>query len=245
MAKEQGQDYLFADKKSGKGEIEGFMNLIEKLREDMVGKKGLSGKVMEMVETINYWGYLVTEFSKDEKKARWKYANINYLVEMIRNWENDPDNLDTGLYAYLNRISLLTRTDNDEDSTNKVNLMTIHASKGLEFPVVLIAGAEKGIIPHERSLEDAGDGDTNPLEEERRLFYVAITRARDKLFLTSCHKRKRLQNISEQQPSPFLSEIPAHLIENHGDTIEEKTDNQDTAEMFFSRIREQYGNAPL
>jgi DNA helicase-2/ATP-dependent DNA helicase PcrA len=118
--------------------------------------------------------------------------------------------------------------------------MTIHASKGLEFPVVFIAGAEKGIIPHERSLEDAGL-DMNPLEEERRLFYVAITRARDKLFLTSCHKRKRLQTVSEQQPSPFLSEIPAHLIENHGDAIEAETESQDTAEMFFSRMRERYG----
>jgi DNA helicase-2/ATP-dependent DNA helicase PcrA len=239
LAKEQGQDYLFADKK-GSNEIESFMSLIEKLRENMVGKKGLSGKVLEMVETINYWGHLVTEFSKDEKKARWKYANINYLIEMIKNWENDPDNLDTGLFAYLNRISLLTRTDNNEDSTNKVNLMTIHASKGLEFPVVFIAGAEKGIIPHDRSLEDAGL-DTNPMEEERRLFYVAITRARDKLFITSCHKRKRLQNISEQQPSPFLAEIPAQLIENHGDATEEKTDSQDSAEMFFSKMRERYG----
>jgi DNA helicase-2/ATP-dependent DNA helicase PcrA len=238
LAKEQGQDYLFADKKGG-NEIEGFMSLIEKLREDLVGKKGLSGKVLEMVETINYWGYLVTEFSKDEKKARWKYANINYLIEMIRNWENDPDNLDTGLFAYLNRIGLLTRTDNNEDSTNKVNLMTIHASKGLEFPVVFIAGAEKGIIPHDRSLEDAGF-DTNPMEEERRLFYVAITRARDKLFITSCHKRKRLQTISEQQPSPFLAEIPAQLIENHGDATEDQTSSQDSAEMFFSKMRERY-----
>jgi DNA helicase-2/ATP-dependent DNA helicase PcrA len=192
-----------------------------------------------MTDTINYWGYLVTEHSKDEKKARWKYNNINYLIQMIEQWEHDPDNLDPSLYAYLNRISLLTRQDNEENEGGKVNLMTIHASKGLEFPVVFIAGVEDGIIPHQRSLEDAGD--FNALEEERRLFYVAITRARDKLFISSCLKRRRLQNIQEQKPSPFLSEIPPHLIENH--EVKEKDDgNSDAAQIFLSRIAERYGN---
>ena len=200
----------------------------------MLGEPGLklSKKVKALVDTINYWGYLVTEFSKEEKKARWKFNNINYLIEMIEGWENDPDNEDTGLYAYLNRISLLTRTDNDEDSGSKVNLMTIHASKGLEFPVVFIAGAENKIIPHEKNLEESA----NAMEEERRLFYVAITRAREKLFITSCIKRKRFQEILEQQPSPFLLEIPPHLIENY----KAGNDDPEAAKIFFSKMMEQY-----
>ncbi|MFC2281616.1 MAG: 3'-5' exonuclease, partial [Treponema socranskii subsp. buccale] len=91
------------------------------------------------------------------------------------------------------------------------NLMTIHASKGLEFPVVFIAGAEEGLMPHARSVEET-DGD---VEEERRLFYVAITRARDKLLITSCQKRRRMQATVECTPSRFLEEIPENLVEYH------------------------------
>ena len=89
--------------------------------------------------------------------------------------------------------------------------MTIHASKGLEFPIVFIAGAEEGIIPHARCIEE----DPNNIEEERRLFYVAITRAQDKLFISSCQKRRKMQNVVECVPSPFLDEIPANLVEYH------------------------------
>ena len=99
----------------------------------------------------------------------------------------------------------------DDSFRGKVNLMTIHASKGLEFPVVFIPGAEEGIIPHARSLEE---GEEN-VEEERRLFYVAITRARNKLFISSCRQRKRMQAVCECEPSRFLDEIPQQLVEYH------------------------------
>ncbi|MDR2258039.1 MAG: ATP-dependent helicase, partial [Treponema sp.] len=184
---------------------------------------------------IDYWSYLVSEYSKNEKIARWKFANIEYFIKMIENWERDPDNLDPGLYPYLNRISLITRDDGeDEAGTGKVNLMTIHASKGLEFPVVFIAGAEAGLIPHERSVAETGDEDGGSIEEERRLFYVAITRARDKLYITSCLKRRRLQNTADCQPSPFLAEIPPALIEYHEE--EKPAEALSLAEDFFARI---------
>ncbi|MDR1956544.1 MAG: UvrD-helicase domain-containing protein [Treponema sp.] len=193
-------------------DVDAFMSLIEKHKEAILGKRGLSQKVRALVDDIDYWGYLITEFSKHEQAARWKFANISSFIESIAHWEHDPDNLDPTLYPYLNRISLITRDDGTEDADKgKVNLMTIHAAKGLEFPVVFIAGAEDGIIPHARSLE-AGEGD---LEEERRLFYVAITRARDKLVISSCLKRRRLQSTVECSPSPFLAEIPPHLVEYH------------------------------
>ncbi|MDR2393405.1 MAG: UvrD-helicase domain-containing protein [Treponema sp.] len=191
-------------------DIDSFMTLIEGCKETMLGKRGLSQKVRALIEDIDYWGYLVTEFSKNEQVARWKFANISSFIESIAHWEHDPDNLDPTLYPYLNRISLIAREDGEEaGDKGKVNLMTIHAAKGLEFPVVFIAGAEDGIIPHTRSLEEV-EGD---LEEERRLFYVAITRARDKLFISSCLKRRRLQGTIQCSPSPFLAEIPLHLVE--------------------------------
>jgi DNA helicase-2/ATP-dependent DNA helicase PcrA len=253
-----GQESLFQlppaqkEEKNSSGGIEEFLDLIESSRDEFFGTGALSKKVRDFVDRIDYWSYLVGEFSKDEKKARWKFSNIEYLIGMIEDWEKDPDNLDPGLYAYLNRVSLITRTDgNDETGSNrnagKVNLMTIHAAKGLEFPVVFIAGAEEGIIPHERSIavdDDAGDGGDggvamNGVEEERRLFYVAITRAADKLYITSCQKRNRRQSeASERSPSPFLAEIPPNLIENRQG--EEKEEPED-ADSFFARMKERFG----
>ena len=130
----------------------------------------------------------------------------------MENWENDPDNFNAGLFQYLNRITLLSRDDMDEEGNRgKVNLMTIHASKGLEFPVVFIAGVEEGLIPHQRSLDE----DEKNIEEERRLFYVAITRAREKLILSSCQKRRKQGIQIDCEPSRFLDEIPEHLVEYH------------------------------
>ena len=176
------------------------------------GGKGLSKKVRQLVEDINYFEFLITENPKSEKAARFKHMNIESLISNMEMWENNPDNFDTGLYAYLNRITLLSRDDMEDDGLKgKVNLMTIHASKGLEFPVVFICGCEDGIIPHARSLEDSDGG----VEEERRLFYVAITRARDKLFLSCCQHRRKMQQTVECTPSPFLDEIPTNLVKYH------------------------------
>ena len=225
----------------GRAEIDGFMTLIESFKAEILGgasQKGwrLSQKVRTLVETIDYWSYLVTEYRKNDKMAKWKFLNIESLINSIETWETDEDNPDPTLYPYLNRISLITR--NDENNTDaeggrgKVNLSTIHASKGLEFPVVFIAGAEAGIIPHERSLEEGG------VEEERRLFYVAITRARDKLFISSCLKRRRLQNTVDCAPSPFLAEIPPHLIAYHEE--EKPVEDPEEAEKFFALLKSKF-----
>lgn len=194
-------------------DLDDFRELILNQRQSLLsGGKGLSKKVRQMVEDINYFEFLISENPKSDKAARFKYMNIESLINNMEMWENNPDNFDTGLYAYLNRITLLSRDDMEDDSLKgKVNLMTIHASKGLEFPVVFICGCEDGIIPHARSLEDSDGG----IEEERRLFYVAITRARDKLFLSCCQHRRKMQQNVECTPSPFLDEIPANLVEYH------------------------------
>jgi DNA helicase-2/ATP-dependent DNA helicase PcrA len=244
QARSGGQQGLFQDK-NALTDLETFMNLIETQRAGILERKGapaqpwtLSGKVRALVDSVDYWGYLVVEHGKEEKKARWKFGNIEYFVRMIQNWERDPDNLDPGLYPWLNRISLITRDDGEDDAEGKVNLMTIHASKGLEFPVVFIAGAEKGLIPHERSISENEDDEAGSIEEERRLFYVAITRAREKLYITSCQKRRRLQNTVDCAPSPFLEEIPKHLIEYH--QAEKPVDDAAAAENFFAQIRAQF-----
>lgn len=195
-----------------KEDLQAFVNIIETHRQKLLSGRGLHQKVRALLEDINYKDYLMLENQKSEKAFAFKLKNIEFLLSSMETWENNPENSNPNLYNYLNRITLLSRDDmNDENDKGKVNLMTIHASKGLEFPVVFIAGVEEGLIPHARSVEDNG-GD---VEEERRLFYVAITRARNKLVLTSCQKRRRQQMVVESEPSRFLDEIPPGLVEYH------------------------------
>ena len=241
-ARLQGQQGLFQEKTAAT-EIEEFAEFIQNMQELFLERKGEPGKpwrlsscVRKLVEDIDYWSYLVMEHSKDEKKARWKHSNIEYFTRMIENWESDPDILDAGLFAWLNRISLITRDDGEDDNEGKVNLSTIHAAKGLEFPVVFIAGAEDGMIPHEKSISDESDEDSGSIEEERRLFYVAITRAREKLFITSCQNRRRLQNTKECAPSPFINEIPQELIKIHEKEIEKEIE-EDKAQMYINKMK--------
>lgn len=191
-------------------DIGNFVNLIENYK-SMLSGKGLSKKVRTMVEDINYFDYLIADNPKSEKAARFKMMNIESLIKSMEQWENNPQYDDTSLYAYLNRITLLSRDLDDEDANKgKVNLMTVHASKGLEFPVVFIAGAEEGLMPHARAVEEGGD---KAIEEERRLFYVAVTRAQQRLFISSCKTRRKMNNSLECEPSRFLDEIPSHLVE--------------------------------
>ncbi|MCL2763743.1 MAG: UvrD-helicase domain-containing protein [Treponema sp.] len=248
-SRSQGQQGLFqggsTQSESAATELEEFSLMIENFRTVFLERKGeekkpwrLSACVRMLVENIDYWSYLVLEHGKDEKKARWKYSNIEYFIKMIENWENDPDNLDAGLYPWLNRISLITRDDGEDDTKGKVNLMTIHSAKGLEFPVVFIAGAEKGLIPHEKSIEDSdSDESGGSLEEERRLFYVAITRAQEKLVITSCQKRRRLQNTIECSASPFLNEIPNELVTIHKRVKEDAQADENQADEFMKKMK--------
>ena len=195
-----------------KQNLKAFVDIIES-NKSMLGGHGLSKKVRAMVDNIRYMDYLIGENPKSEKAARFKMLNIDSLIGSIERWENNPEAGEPTLYNYLNRITLLSRDDMDDDENlGKVNLMTIHASKGLEFPVVFIAGTEEGLIPHGRAVDEGGDA---AVEEERRLFYVAITRARDKLLISSCRSRRRQNSSVESQPSRFLDEIPPHLVQYH------------------------------
>ena len=92
--------------------MQDFVDLITTQRASLLGGKGLAKKVKAMVEEINYWDYLITEYQKNEKAARFKFLNIESLINSIETWENNPDNFDSGLYAYLNRITLLAAENN-------------------------------------------------------------------------------------------------------------------------------------
>ncbi len=207
-----------------------FVDLIEDFRERFEESSALAATAVELVEEINYWEYLLQEHANNDKVAKWKNDNITMFLDFMARWEKNPDNLEPTLQKWLNRITLITRDDVEENDAGKVNLMTIHASKGLEFDVVFLAGVEKDIIPHERSISE----DPANLEEERRLFYVAITRARKKLYITSCMKRRQMREMIDSSPSPFLDEIPRELMEAM--EAEKEVESADEAQEYFARL---------
>ena len=128
--------------------------------------------------------------------------NLSELVGSAREF--------TRLDEFLEQVSLVADTDDITDD-DQVVLMTLHSAKGLEFPVVFLAGVEEGIFPHTRALTEPDE-----LEEERRLAYVGITRARDRLFVTHTWTRSLYGSTQYNPPSRFLDEIPGELVESRG-----------------------------
>ena len=156
-----------------------------------------------IVREINYNDYLIANYEDYETRKE----NIEELKSSITELEKVVENLT--LREYLENISLVSATDNLEDERDYVKLMTVHNSKGLEFPVVFVVGMEEGLFPGSRA-----EFDNNELEEERRLCYVAITRAEDKLYMTYANSRMMYGNEDwSREASRFIGEIPKDLIE--------------------------------
>jgi DNA helicase-2/ATP-dependent DNA helicase PcrA len=212
-----------------------FLELLEEFRDRFLGGRQMAAALRELVERIDYWAHLVQDNPKGSV-ARWKLANVDSLVDSLAAYEQDPDNLNPSLYQYLNRVTLISQEDDqDGDASEKVQLMTIHAAKGLEFDTVFVAAVEKDLIPHARAVEE---GEANR-EEERRLFYVALTRARRHLTLSACKARRRRGELREAQPSPFLEELPREMLEFR--ELEEKTLEPEDAAKLFARMKEGLG----
>jgi len=217
-----------------RADLSEFMELVETYR----GRSRKPGAkfaphLKELLEDIQYWEFLLADNPNSDKVAKWKYQNVESLVKFLDDWENDPEAPRTDLMSFLNRISLITRDDlNDKEDKGAVSLMTIHASKGLEFNVVFLMGVEDKILPHERSIEEG----PHMIEEERRLFYVAITRARQKLYMTVCTTRRTLKETSHPEPSPFLAEIPTALL-NVTDGTPEEDATVDDLETLMANLK--------
>ena len=152
-------------------------------------------------------GYLNDLREENTEEAAERTENLMELVSAARDYESrDPE---ASLGGFVDRLSLLSEVDEESGSRNaRVWLMSMHAAKGLEFPIVFIAGMEEGLFPHARSSEDE-----NEVEEERRLFYVGMTRAERRLFLTSAARRRTFGEYQSTEPSRFLDEVPAELLE--------------------------------
>src|SRR5439155_18652960 len=152
-------------------------------------------------------GYLKDLRDENTEEANERTENLMELVSAARDYEaRDPE---ASIGGYVDRLSLLSEVDEESGTRNaKVWLMSMHAAKGLEFPVVFIAGMEDGLFPHSRSAENEDE-----LEEERRLFYVGMTRAERRLFLTGAARRRVFGEYQATEPSRFIDEVPAELVE--------------------------------
>jgi DNA helicase-2/ATP-dependent DNA helicase PcrA len=137
-----------------------------------------------------------------------RYENVQALLGGIKEFIERPDIEDKHLAVFMQDISLLTDADQKDDSEDKITLMTIHQAKGLEFPYVYIVGLEENLFPSQMSMQSRED-----LEEERRLFYVAITRARDKLFLSFAMQRFRWGQMVHSEASRFIDEINPKFLD--------------------------------
>lgn len=141
-----------------------------------------------------------------------RYENLQELLNSIKEFTETPTEdgelLDKSLGSYLQQITLLTDADDDKGASDVVKLMTIHAAKGLEFPVVFVGGLEETLFPNAMAINTREE-----LEEERRLFYVAITRAKNRLWLTYANTRYRFGNLTQNDPSRFVDELPAEHVD--------------------------------
>ncbi|MFL0682137.1 MAG: ATP-dependent helicase [Algoriphagus aquaeductus] len=136
-----------------------------------------------------------------------RYENVQELLNAIKEYVDNPENEDKSLGAFLQEIALLTDNDQDKDQTDAITLMTIHSSKGLEFKQVFVVGMEEDLFPSQMMMQSRED-----LEEERRLFYVASTRAMEKLYLTYALTRYRFGRLLNCEPSRFLEEVDPSTI---------------------------------
>ena len=156
---------------------------------------------------------LVKELFNDKTtEGLARYENIQELLNSIKEFTETPTEdgelLDKSLGSYLQQITLLTDADDDKGENDVVKLMTIHAAKGLEFPVVFVGGLEETLFPNAMSINTREE-----LEEERRLFYVAVTRAKQRLWLTYANTRYRFGNLTQNDPSRFIDELPEERLD--------------------------------
>ncbi|MFI3136371.1 MAG: DNA helicase Rep [Methylococcaceae bacterium] len=160
------------------------------------------------IHQIGYEQWL-KENSKTDATAERRIKNVNELIEWLKRIAKSDEGADKSLAEIVAKIMLMDILERNEEQevADQVSLMTLHAAKGLEFPYVFLIGLEENILPHQNSIE------TGNIEEERRLAYVGITRAQRTLTFSYCTHRKRYGEISECEPSRFLSELPAEDLE--------------------------------
>lgn len=177
---------------------------------------------------IEKTGYLAELQRENTPEAEADIENLQELVNVAG--EFVPEESDNILGEFLQQVALVSDLDGMDDITNNVTLMTLHSAKGLEFPIVFLAGCDEGVFPHQRTFNIPSE-----MEEERRLMYVGVTRAEEKLYLTSAKRRQMWGEYKYYNPSRFLEEIPRQLLNSIG--FEGSTSGSSTFQNAVSKAR--------
>lgn len=190
-----------------KKSIQGFISTIEKYRE-ILAELPLIDALQTYIEAT---GIIRMYTDEGTEEAQDRARNIEQILATVAEYAEEEE--EPTLEGFLQQFSLMTDADDTDLSKDSIALMTLHAAKGLEFPVVYIAGMEQGLFPLGKAMNDPEEE-----EEERRLLYVGITRAEKKLYISYASRRYKFGQLEYSLPSRFLSEIPENLLEQHGGT---------------------------
>lgn len=192
--------------KRARTSLENFAAMIFDLLNDIEGKDVLS--LIETVIKQTGYGDMLDKEAEHDPQGESRKENVGEFLSVAKDYmDSNPDG---NLQDFLENVALVSDVDDFESSESKVTLMTLHAAKGLEFPVVFLTGLDEGLFPHSRTLLDPAQ-----VEEERRLAYVGITRAERQLYVTNAITRTMYGRISAYMPSRFLAEIPPQLMEDY------------------------------
>ena len=207
-----------------RSKIKDFAELILKFKD---AQKNYS--LQEFVTlVIEKTGYLAELQAQNTPESEADIENLQELVNVAG--EFIPEDSENVLGEFLQQVALVSDTDNLDNIANNVTLMTLHSAKGLEFPVVFLAGCDEGVFPHQRTFNVPSE-----MEEERRLMYVGVTRAEEKLYLTSAKRRQMWGEYKYYNPSRFIEEIPRQLLEMT--SFEGSTSGSSTFQNAVSKAR--------
>jgi DNA helicase-2/ATP-dependent DNA helicase PcrA len=204
--------------------LTGFVNLVDELISKSA-ELNLTALLDEILEKSGYKTYVLSE---EDGEDRWE--NIMELYTVAKEYNG----LEPGeaLTAFLEKVALVSDVDDLEEQPDVVTLITLHQAKGLEFPVVFIVGMEEGLLPHRRSMDDHEE-----LEEERRLCYVGITRAKQRVYLLHAYRRSLFGNSGASERSRFLGEIAPHLVTTNSLLEEQKDDDFTPVTALFAKSK--------
>jgi ATP-dependent DNA helicase Rep len=225
-----GQDQI---PEAGLKRLQEFNNWMAAIRRQCEGSSGVSG-IRQLVRDIKYEDWL-NQLSSSEDVAQRRMSNVDFLIDSLqRVMSMEQVGLDEAISRLVLR-DLMEQQEEENASEDSVQLMTLHASKGLEFPHVYIIGMEERLLPHRASIDDGN------IEEERRLAYVGITRARETLSMTMALKRRQFGETIKCKPSRFIDELPQDDLQWQGGGAETQEANQERAQETLAGLKNLFG----
>jgi len=214
-------------RESAFNKVRGFKQMIDHYRQQ-VHEQPISAAVTKLLTEIDYLNWLREQGSSPKATER-RQENVQELLDWLQKLQDDENRPDSpgDLVNHLTLMDVLERQEEDDTEEDRVRLMTLHSAKGLEFPHVFMVGMEEDLLPHHSSIEE------DNIEEERRLAYVGITRARQTLTMTLAAKRKKFGELTRCEPSRFLAELPEEDLswEGRGNSSPEQVKEKGSAHL--------------